>query len=217
MHHIVEQAMCRSLSIGSDAAQAGNDPKFREGIMDRLAKITLMTAVSGIALTNAISTGAVAQDATAGRVIEVIEVTAQRRSENLQDVPISVSVLTNQRMEDLAIQDTTDIFKVTPSVTLQNSNGFLNPRIRGVGSTSAGPGVENSVAVYIDGVYIASSPATFLSLSSVERVEVLKGPQGTLFGRNATGGLIQVVTKDRLGLGMATIALFRASCMPPAR
>src|SRR5690606_11504394 len=64
-----------------------------------------------------------------------IVVTAQRREERLQDVPISISVLSGERVESLAIQNTIDVFQVTPSVTLQNSNGFLNPRIRGVGST----------------------------------------------------------------------------------
>ena len=127
--------------------------------------------------------------------VEII-VTAQRREERLQDVPIAISVLNSEKMELLGLESTKQIFQVTPGMTLVNSNGFLNPRIRGVGSTSAGPGVENSVAVYVDGVYLASSPATALSLINVERVEVLKGPQGTLFGRNATGGLIHVITKD---------------------
>jgi outer membrane receptor protein involved in Fe transport len=69
------------------------------------------------------------------------------------------------------------------------------PRIRGIGTTGAGPGVENPVAIYVDGVYIASARQSMFALAGVERVEVLKGPQGTLFGRNATGGLIHVITK----------------------
>lgn len=74
--------------------------------------------------------------------------------------------------------------------------GFARPHVRGVGSSTAGAGLEQPFATYVDGVYIAAAPASLLTLNNVERVEVLKGPQGTLFGRNATGGLIQVVTRD---------------------
>lgn len=133
-------------------------------------------------------------DASA-QVAEIV-VTAQRRSENLQSVPISVTALTDAQLQSAGVFSTGSLPSLTPALTLADSVGFLEPKLRGVGNTSAGPGVENSVATYVDGVYIASSPATLLSLNDIDRVEVLKGPQGTLFGRNATGGLIQVVTKD---------------------
>lgn len=128
--------------------------------------------------------------------LQDIIVTAQRRSENLQDVPIAVTVLSAAQLQSAGIVNTAGLASVTPSLTFADANGFLEPRIRGIGNSAAGPGVENSVATYVDGVYIASAPATLLSLGGVNRVEVLDGPQGTLFGRNAVGGLIQIVTKD---------------------
>ena len=123
-------------------------------------------------------------------------VTAQRRSENLQNVPIAVTAITAAKLQQTGIVSTDALFESVPALTVINSSGFLEPRIRGVGNSSAGPSVEDSVSTYVDGVYIASAPGSLLSLNNVDRVEVLKGPQGTLFGRNATGGLIQIVTKD---------------------
>ena len=122
--------------------------------------------------------------------------TAQRRSENLQNVPIAITAVTAAKLAEANITSTATLEAVTPAITFSDVNGFLEPRVRGIGSSSAGAGVENSIATYVDGVYIASAPGSLLDLNSVDRVEVLKGPQGTLFGRNATGGLIQVVTKD---------------------
>ena len=125
-----------------------------------------------------------------------IVVTAQRRSERLQDVPVAVTAVNAARLDAVGIQNTLDLSKVTPGLTFAQTSGFGQPHIRGVGSSTNGPGLEQPVATYIDGVYIASAPSSLLTLNNVERIEVLKGPQGTLFGRNATGGLIQVVTRD---------------------
>ncbi|WP_165191623.1 TonB-dependent receptor [Caulobacter soli] len=126
--------------------------------------------------------------------IEEIIVTAQRREERLQDVPIAVAAVTGQQLEKQGILTTNDLGRAVPSATITNFSGYVVPRIRGVGNSVIGPGYEGGVATYIDGVYIASAPASLLALHNIERIEVLKGPQGTLFGRNATGGLIQVVT-----------------------
>lgn len=144
-------------------------------------------------------------------MIDEIIVTAQRRAENLQKVPIAVSAVTGDQLRATGAANTQDIANVVPGLTIQQSQGFALPHIRGVGNSAVGAGVENSVALYIDGVYIASAPASVLSLSDVRQVEVIKGPQGTLFGRNATGGLIQVTTEDpgsitagRINLGLAS-------------
>jgi iron complex outermembrane receptor protein len=137
-----------------------------------------------------------ATSAPAAGQIEEIMVTAQRRSENLQSVPISVTAISSSRLEDANVTATNELPSLVPSLVLANSVGFLEPRIRGVGNSSAGAGIENSVAVYVDGVYYSSSPGSLLSLYNIQQIEVLKGPQGTLFGRNATGGLIQITTKD---------------------
>lgn len=159
----------------------------------------LLSSVGMLAL---ISSPAFAQDQTAGPAdagfvgLEEIVVTAQRRSERLQDVPVAVTAVTAADLAAVGIQSSQDLSVVTPGLTIPQTSGYTQPRIRGVGTTSNGPGVENPVATYIDGVYIASAPSSLLTLNNIDRVEVLKGPQGTLFGRNATGGLIQIVTKD---------------------
>ena len=138
--------------------------------------------------------GSAATDAPAA--LPEIVVTAQRRSENLQKVPISVTAITAAKLAAANITTTADLAAITPALTLSQSQGSLEPRIRGIGNSSAGPSVENSVATYIDGVYISLAANSLLSLENVQQVEVLDGPQGTLFGRNATGGLVQVITKD---------------------
>ena len=125
-----------------------------------------------------------------------IVVTAQRRSENLQNVPISVTAVSAAKLQAANIVSTADLAAVTPSITFSDVNGFLETRIRGIGNSSAGASIEDSVATYIDGVYIASATGSLLNLDNIQQVEVLDGPQGTLFGRNATGGLVQIITKD---------------------
>ena len=128
--------------------------------------------------------------------VEEIVVTAQRRSERLQNVPVAVSAATAARLEAVGVTSTQDLSLVTPGLILPQAAGYAQPHIRGVGSSTNGPGLEAPVATYIDGVYLASAPNSLLTLNNVDQIEVLKGPQGTLFGRNSTGGLIQIVTKD---------------------
>lgn len=125
-----------------------------------------------------------------------IVVTAQRRAENLQDVPISVQAFSSQGLETAAANGVEDLPMLTPGLTMQRNSGGSTPFIRGIGSPTANAGNEGAVATYVDGVYRQSLYTSHLSFSDVERVEVLKGPQGTLFGRNTTGGLIQIITKD---------------------
>ncbi len=134
--------------------------------------------------------------ADAGTGLEDIVVTAQRRSERLQNVPIAVSAASAARLEAAGVSNTQELAILTPGLSAPQTAGFAQPHVRGVGSSTAGAGLEQPVATYVDGVYIAAAPASLLTLNNVERVEVLKGPQGTLFGRNATGGLIQVITRD---------------------
>ena len=132
-----------------------------------------------------------------GKGLAEIVVTAQRRSENLQNVPVAVTALTPKTLAIAGVSNTDDLKALTPGLNFNtNLGGFGQPRIRGVGTTATGPGIENPVATYIDGVYIGTSAGAMFSLSDVEQVAVLKGPQGTLFGRNATGGLIQVTTRE---------------------
>jgi iron complex outermembrane receptor protein len=139
------------------------------------------------------STPAAAQDD--GGVKDIV-VTAQRRSENLQNVPVAVTALTPETLAVAGVTSTDDLKALTPGLNFNtNLGGFGQPRIRGVGTTATGPGIENPTATYIDNVYIGTSAGALFALNDVDQVAVLKGPQGTLFGRNATGGLIQVTTR----------------------
>lgn len=93
------------------------------------------------------------------------------------------------------MQGTNSLKVAVPSLDIPKNTGSASPFIRGIGSRAIGPGVENPVAVYVDGVYMAAPTSGLLAITNIDRVEVLKGPQGTLFGRNATGGLIQIITR----------------------
>ena len=127
---------------------------------------------------------------------EDIVVTATRREERLQDVPISITALSSAALDAAGIATTSDVAIRTPGLVVTSQNGALTPFLRGVGSGEASAGQEGAVATYVDGVYIAAPYGINLGLNNVERIEVLKGPQGTLFGRNASGGLIQIITRD---------------------
>src|SRR3954463_5648988 len=126
---------------------------------------------------------------------ETIVVTAQRRPEQPEDVPISLTALSGDQLERMQATDMAGLGKVVPSLVMTRTGAFTQPYLRGVGKRST-LGVENSVATYVDGVYLASSIGALLDLRGVERIEVLNGPQGTLFGRNTTGGVIQVITRE---------------------
>lgn len=121
-----------------------------------------------------------------------IVVTAQRRSESLQDVPISITALSGKTLNDAGIQDTERLSTLTPGLLVQRSVvGKIS--IRGVGNENYTIAGDPGVAVHSDGVYVARAAAGLFDLFDVERVEVLRGPQGTLYGRNATGGVINVL------------------------
>jgi len=128
--------------------------------------------------------------------VEDIVVTAQRRSERLQEVPIAITAVTAAAVQRAGVRGTEDLPQLVPALNItRNSNG-LTPFLRGVGTFSSSPGQEASVPLYIDGAYVPQPTATFFSFNNIERIEVLKGPQGTLFGRNSSGGLIQIITRD---------------------
>lgn len=139
---------------------------------------------------------AMAQGAEDGASSSEIIVTAQRRAERLEDVPAAISVLNQELLEKAGVQSTTDIARVTPGVTMAFYGGFLQPAIRGITSTGANIGENSNVAMYIDGVYQPQQVATLIDLPDIEQVEVLKGPQGALYGQNATGGAILVLSKS---------------------
>lgn len=167
-----------------------------------LRSVVLLCGVS----TAALATPSFAQDdqaaattddasAEAEQADNVIMVQAQKRDENVQDVPIAITALGTEEIAASGITGVEDLRAAVPALNVTTAvAGFGLPRIRGIGATGQGPGVENPVSVYVDGVYYGSAFGVLQSLFDTEQVAVLKGPQGTLFGRNATGGLIQITT-----------------------
>ena len=129
-------------------------------------------------------------------VLGNIVVTAQRREERLQDVPVSVTAFDAELLQKSGVTDTRALTQVIPNMVFSRVNSSVQPYVRGIGTRNANVGDEANVATYIDGVYQPVMSSTAFDLVNVERVEVLRGPQGTLFGRNATGGLINVITTD---------------------
>lgn len=133
--------------------------------------------------------------------INEIVVTAQKRAENVQDVPIAISAFNAEALQERAVGDVSQLSAITPNVTLDASTPFsgssavLGATIRGIGSNDFAFNIDPAVGVYLDGVYLGRSIGANQDLLDVERIEVLKGPQGTLFGRNTIGGAISIITQ----------------------
>jgi iron complex outermembrane receptor protein len=126
-----------------------------------------------------------------------IIVTAQRRSERARDVPLSITAKSSEELAEAGVTSVRDLTLVTPGLKFDTGGaGFVLPSIRGITTNVSGAGVEANVAIYVDGVYQTSQVATTFDLPDIQRLEVAKGPQGTLFGRNATGGAIQIFTRS---------------------
>jgi outer membrane receptor protein involved in Fe transport len=139
---------------------------------------------------------ALAADASNAPVLEEIIVTAEKRSENLQDVPISVVAINAQQIKDAGITDIRNLAILTPglTVTSEGNEAITTARIRGIGTVGDNPGLESSVGVNIDGVYRPRNGVAFGDLGEIEQIEVLYGPQGELFGKNNDAGVINVTT-----------------------
>jgi iron complex outermembrane recepter protein len=129
--------------------------------------------------------------------LSTITVTAQKREEALQDVPIAVTVLDWQQVQDAGIRDIKDLQVLVPGLTVTSTQNeaITTARIRGIGTVGDNAGLESSVGVVIDGVYRPRNSVGFGDLGEIERIEVLKGPQGTVFGKNTSAGVINVITR----------------------
>ncbi|MDQ3245280.1 MAG: TonB-dependent receptor [Pseudomonadota bacterium] len=179
--------------------------------LNSLARTIAMGSVAVVAL---LSAPASAQDATvaeeappadvetqgeaAAATDQEIVVTARRRTEVLQDVPIAVTAYSGEQLNRQGALDISDIADTTPNVTLESSRGSnttLTAFIRGVGQQDPVAGFEQGVGIYVDDVYINRPQGALLDIYDVERIEVLRGPQGTLYGRNTIGGAIKYVTR----------------------
>ncbi|WP_040715647.1 TonB-dependent receptor [Caenibius tardaugens] len=137
-----------------------------------------------------------AGNAPAGGIAEIV-VTAQRRSESLQDVPIAISALDSKRIEEAGFKDVVDLTSTVPNLNISALWGTSNPKIfmRGIGNNNFNQTAESKVAVYLDQVYLSAPSGQLFQMFDLDRIEVLRGPQGTLYGKNATGGAISVYSK----------------------
>ena len=139
-----------------------------------------------------------AEEEASGGVLEEIIVTARKREETAQSVPIPISALSEAQMEARNITDIQDIERITPDLDFEESSGNNNNTqvfLRGIGQGNWSTTQDPKIGIYIDGVYLSRPQGGLIDLMDLERVEVLRGPQGTLFGRNTTAGLIQLITK----------------------
>ncbi len=166
-------------------------------ILNKLNSRLLLSAVALAAAT--VATGAAYAQSSG---IEVVTVTAEKRSENIQNVPIAITAFTGAALESKGITGLDQLSNITPNVNLDAGTPFggdlsvLSASIRGIGSDDFAFNIDPAVGVYLDGVYLARTIGANQDLLDVERIEVLKGPQGTLFGRNTIGGAISIVTRD---------------------
>ena len=168
--------------------------------MLQIGVVSLEVIATGTAFGQAAAPAAAASAPAAApdgeAVMQRVTVTAQKREQTLQDVPISVSVTNADTIDKAHIVDLIDLQSVVPSLKVQQYNavGQTNFIIRGFGNGAGNDGIESSVGVFVDGVYRSRTSSALDDLPEIERVEVLRGPQSTLFGKNVSAGAINIVT-----------------------
>ena len=144
--------------------------------------------------------------------IEEIVVTAQKRSESIQQVPISITALTGYELDNKGLNDMQDVARYVPNFDMPTANISRNTtlRIRGIGSAGSNPGIEASIGSFIDGLYMPTNAMNFGELTDISSVEILRGPQGTLYGRNTPVGAIRrILSTNPTGLsGRVPIGCF---------
>ncbi|MEN0651754.1 MULTISPECIES: TonB-dependent receptor [Hyphobacterium] len=181
-----------AVAEGEDFMARNKKQNFRSHLMSE----ALLGACLAVPL---LSGGAIAQetDEEVTRTRDVITVSATKREQTLQETPVAVSVIGAETIERAEIQDLSDLATLVPSLRVAQGStaGNTNYYIRGFGNGSNAIGVEPSVAVFVDGVYRSRSSASVSDLPNLERVEVLRGPQTTLFGKNASAGVISLITR----------------------
>ncbi|MFC5511218.1 TonB-dependent receptor [Massilia jejuensis] len=161
------------------------------------ALLALSSGAAGMAHAQQ-SSGAPASDGETASDVQKVVVTARRREETLQDVPVSVTAFSADQLSKQAVPDITALAVALPNTTLKASratNSTLTAFIRGVGQADPLAGFEAGVGIYIDDIYLARPQAAVADIYDVERIEVLRGPQGTLYGRNTIGGAVKYVTR----------------------
>jgi iron complex outermembrane recepter protein len=154
-----------------------------------------IVVAGGVCTSGAADLADTAADETSDNSVQEIVVTAQKRSENLVNVPATITALSGDALTNSGMATLNDIVQVVPGLQIASQGAFSLPFIRGIGTTISGAGFPSNIATYVDGFYRPTGLSNDLNLIDVADVEVLKGPQGTLFGRNATGGAILVSTQ----------------------
>jgi len=162
--------------------------------LNHILRCTASVAVVGVAAFGFAGAAAAQEGPT---TVDDIIVTAQKREQSLQDVPIVVTTLSQAALEGAGVRDIKDLQILTPGMTVTStqSETSTTARIRGVGTVGDNPGLESSVGVVIDGVYRSRNGVGFGDLGELSRIEVLKGPQGTLFGKNTSAGVINIISE----------------------
>ncbi|MFC3172797.1 TonB-dependent receptor [Novosphingobium bradum] len=154
----------------------------------------LLLSASGVAAVAGLASPALAQAAPAGAESTDIIVTAQRRAERIEDVPASITAITPETLARTGLTRYQDLGELSPGVSISRNGAYTQPAIRGITTQAVGSGNENNVATYIDGFYQTNPLVANADIANVEGVQILKGPQGTLYGRNAMGGAILMTT-----------------------
>ncbi|MEQ8434987.1 MAG: TonB-dependent receptor [Oceanicaulis sp.] len=168
-------------------------------MVSKFTRVALFAAASSVALSAAANAQLVEQvGGGERRTLDVITVTAQQREQSAQDVPISIGAYDGQALAQAGVQDIKDLISIAPGlmVTSTQSETITTARIRGVGTVGDNFGLESSVGVYIDGVFRSRNGVGFGDLGELERIEVLRGPQGTLFGKNTSAGVLNISTAE---------------------
>ncbi len=180
-----------------------SESTFEAQLVRQSSLVTLIATVCFVVVGFGYFDTAVAQDegASRGGLLEEVVVTARKREENVQDVPISISAHSGDQLESLGIENTAEIARITPNLQFDGTAAVSGSSvastifIRGIGQTDFTLNSDPGVGVYLDGVYIARSVGGLLDLLNIQSVEVLRGPQGTLFGKNTIGGALNITTR----------------------
>lgn len=180
MHNQIRRAVVQLITLPSMAALACSAAYAQDGRRDTPTAIPAPETTTG----------------GGGSALEEILVTAQRRSQRQIDVPLSLTTQGAEDLEKAGVTNIGDLTAVVPGLNYTALAVYANPSIRGINTSLTQAGAESPVAIYLDGFYQPNQIGNFFDLPDVERIEVLKGPQGTLFGRNATGGAVSIYTKE---------------------
>lgn len=130
------------------------------------------------------------------RQIEEVIVTAQKRAESVQDIPIAIAAYTGNQLTQNGVENSLDLQMIDPSLVLTTNTAAGQPYLRGIGTDVATPGLESSIATFVDDVYMSRSTSALQDFFDIQRIDVVKGPQGVLFGRNAVGGAVNIYTNQ---------------------